>query len=182
MEFESTSIADVLLVRPRILKDARGHFFECWQERRFGAAGLDLCFKQDNENMSRRHVLRGIHYQLRRPQGKLVRVVTGAVLDVAVDLRRNSNTFGKWVAQELTADGHEMLWIPPGFGHGFFVLSEVAHFLYKCTDFYVPEDERAIAWDDPDLAIDWQLPAGVQPILSERDRAAQRFRDADCYA
>ena len=181
MEFEPTSIPDVVLIRPRVFGDERGHFLESWQERRFAAAGLEMRFRQDNENFSRRHVLRGIHYQLRRPQGKLVRVVSGAVLDVAVDLRRSSPAFGKWVARELSEDTHEMLWIPPGFGHGFLVLSESAYFLYKCTDFYVPEDEQVIAWDDPDLRIDWRLPPGVQPILSERDRAAKPFREAEYY-
>jgi dTDP-4-dehydrorhamnose 3,5-epimerase len=170
------------LIRPRLFRDARGHFFECWQERAFAAAGLDVRFRQDNESLSARHVLRGIHYQLLRPQGKLVRVVTGAVLDVAVDLRRSSPTFGQWVAHELTQDTHDMLWIPPGFGHGFIVLSESACFHYKCTDLYVAEDEHVIAWDDADLRIDWRLPAGVQPILSERDRVAPRFRDAAYYA
>jgi dTDP-4-dehydrorhamnose 3,5-epimerase len=181
MEFEPTAIADVVLVRPRTFGDARGHFFESWEERKFAAAGLELRFLQDNQNLSARHVLRGIHYQLRRPQGKLVRVVTGAVFDVAVDLRRSSPTFGQWVGAELTQDNHHMLWVPPGFGHGFVVLSESAHFLYKCTDFYAPEDERAIAWNDAELKIDWRLPAGVQPILSARDTAAKRFRDAEYY-
>jgi dTDP-4-dehydrorhamnose 3,5-epimerase len=181
MEFEPTAIADVVLVRPRIFGDARGHFFESWEERKFAAGGLELRFLQDNQNLSARHVLRGIHYQLRRPQGKLVRVVTGAVYDVAVDLRRSSATFGQWVGAELTQDNHHMLWVPPGFGHGFVVLSESAHFLYKCTDFYAPEDERAIAWNDAELKIDWRLPAGVQPILSGRDMAAKRFRDAEYY-
>jgi dTDP-4-dehydrorhamnose 3,5-epimerase len=181
MQFEPTAIADVVLIRPRIFGDARGHFFESWEERKFAAAGLELRFRQDNQNLSARHVLRGIHYQLQRPQGKLVRVVTGAVFDVAVDLRRSSPTFGRWVGAELTQDNHHMLWVPPGFGHGFVVLSESAHFLYKCTDFYAPEDERAIAWNDADLKIDWRLPAGVQPILSARDTAAKLFRDAECY-
>jgi dTDP-4-dehydrorhamnose 3,5-epimerase len=181
MEFEPTAIADVVLIRPRVFGDARGHFFESWEERKFAAAGLELRFRQDNQNLSARHVLRGIHYQLHRPQGKLVRVVTGAVFDVAVDLRRSSPTFGQWVGAELTQDNHHMLWVPPGFGHGFVVLSESAHFLYKCTDFYAPEDEHAIAWNDAELQIDWHLPAGVQPILSARDLAGKRFRDAEYY-
>jgi dTDP-4-dehydrorhamnose 3,5-epimerase len=181
MEFEPTAIPDVVLIRPRVFGDARGHFFESWEERKFAAAGLELRFCQDNENRSARHVLRGIHYQLRKPQGKLVRVVTGSVFDVAVDLRRSSPTFGKWVGAQLSEDNHHMLWVPPGFGHGFVVLSESAHFLYKCTDFYAPQDEHAIAWNDPDLNIDWQLPAQVQPVLSARDGAAGRFRDAEAY-
>ena len=181
MEFEPTAIPDVVLIRPRVFGDARGHFFESWEERRFAAAGLELRFRQDNQNRSARHVLRGIHYQLRRPQGKLVRVVTGSVFDVAVDLRRSSPTFGRWVGAQLSEDNHHLLWVPPGFGHGFVVLSESAHFLYKCTDFYAPEDEHAIAWDDPDLNIDWQLPPHVRPVLSARDSAAGRFRDAETY-
>jgi dTDP-4-dehydrorhamnose 3,5-epimerase len=126
-------------------------------------------------------VLRGLHYQLTRPQGKLVRVVTGAVFDVAVDLRRSSATFGKWVGAELTQDNHHMLWVPPGFAHGFVVLSETTHFHYKCTDYYAPEDEHAIAWNDPDLHIDWHLPAQTAPILSVRDAAAGSLRAARTY-
>ena len=181
MQFEPTAIPDVVLIRPRAFGDTRGYFFESWEERKFAAAGLELRFRQDNENLSARHVLRGIHYQMQRPQGKLVRVVTGAVFDVAVDLRRSSATFGKWVGAELTQDNHHMLWVPPGFGHGFVVLSESAHFLYKCTDFYAAQDEHAIAWNDAELNIDWRLPAGVQPILSARDRTAKRFSDAEHY-
>jgi dTDP-4-dehydrorhamnose 3,5-epimerase len=182
MEFVPTAIPDVVLIRPRVFGDARGHFFESWEERKFADAGLDLRFRQDNQNLSARHVLRGIHYQLHRPQGKLLRVVTGAVLDVAVDLRRSSPTFGRWVGTELTQDNHHLLWVPPGFGHGCVVLSESAHFLYKCTDFYFPDDEHAIAWNDPDLDIDWRLPAGIQPMLSARDSAAKRFREAEYYS
>jgi len=181
MEFVPTSIPDVVLVKPRVFGDARGYFFESWEARKFAQGGLELRFCQDNENLSARHVLRGLHYQLTRPQGKLVRVVTGAVFDVAVDLRRNSPTFGKWVGAELSQDNHHMLWVPAGFAHGFVVLSESAHFLYKCTDFYAPEDEHAIAWNDPDLAIDWHLPPQTQPVLSARDRAAGPFRAAQTY-
>jgi len=181
MEFEPTAIPDVVLIRPRLFGDARGHFFESFEERKFAAAGITHAFRQDNQNLSARHVLRGIHYQLQQPQGKLVRVVTGAVFDVAVDLRRSSTTFGKWVGAKLTGENHHLLWVPPGFGHGFVVLSESAHFLYKCTDFYAPQYEHAIAWNDPDLDIDWQLPAGAQPVLSARDSAAPRFRDAKYF-
>jgi dTDP-4-dehydrorhamnose 3,5-epimerase len=181
VEFEPTAIPDVVLIKPKVFADARGHFFESWTQRRFAAAGLDVKFVQDNENRSLRHVLRGLHYQLTRPQGKLVRVVTGAVFDVAVDLRRSAPTFGRWVGAQLSADNHHMLWIPAGFAHGFVVLSESAHFLYKCTEFYFPEDERAIRWDDTDLAIRWPLPAGVTPVLSGRDAVARPFRDAECH-
>ena len=181
MEFEPTAIAEVVLIKPKVFKDARGHFFESWNERKFADAGLDLKFVQDNQNRSERHVLRGLHYQLTKPQGKLVRVATGAVFDVVVDLRRRSPTFGRWVGVELSADNHHMLWVPPGFGHGFMVLSESAHFLYKCTQFYYPDDERAIRWDDGDLDIKWPLPAGLAPVISGRDAAARTFRDAEYY-
>ena len=182
MEFERTAIPDVVLVRPRVFGDARGHFFESWEQRKFADAGLDLRFVQDNENRSMRHVLRGLHYQVERPQGKLVRVVTGEVFDVAVDLRRSSATFGRWVGAVLSDQNHHELWVPPGFAHGFLVLSESAHFLYKCTDFYAPQLERAIRWDDPDLGIAWPLPAGTPPVLSARDLAAVPFRDAELFA
>jgi dTDP-4-dehydrorhamnose 3,5-epimerase len=181
MEFVPTSIPDVILVKPRVFGDARGYFFESWEARKFARGGLELQFCQDNENLSGRHVLRGLHYQLTKPQGKLVRVVTGTVWDVAVDVRRSSPTFGKWVGAELNDENHHMLWVPPGFAHGFVVLSETARFLYKCTDFYAPEDEHAIAWNDPDLQIDWRLPAGVEPNLSARDRAAGPMRRALTY-
>jgi dTDP-4-dehydrorhamnose 3,5-epimerase len=181
MRFERTAIPEVVLVQPQLLGDARGHFFESWQERKFEAAGLHLKFVQDNENRSVRHVLRGLHYQLRQPQGKLVRVVTGSVFDVAVDLRRSSPTFGRWVGAVLSDENHSAMWVPAGFAHAFLVLSAAAHFLYKCTDFYAPEHERAIRWDDPDLAIDWPLPAGATPSLSSRDAAAASFREAECY-
>ena len=181
MEFEPTAIPAVVLIKPKVFKDARGHFFESWTERKFAAAGLDLKFVQDNQNRSEQHVLRGLHYQLTKPQGKLVRVVTGSVFDVAVDLRRSSATFGRWAGAELTADNHHMLWVPPGFAHGFMVLSEAAHFLYKCTQFYEPADERAIRWDDADIGIGWPLPAATQPVISGRDAAARLFRDAEYY-
>ncbi|HTB64775.1 MAG TPA: dTDP-4-dehydrorhamnose 3,5-epimerase [Steroidobacteraceae bacterium] len=181
MEFEPTAIPEVVLIKPQVFKDARGHFFESWTEAKFAAGGLDLKFVQDNENRSEQHVLRGLHYQLTKPQGKLVRVVTGAVFDVAVDLRRRSPTFGRSVGAHLTADNHHMLWVPPGFGHGFMVMSESVHFLYKCTQFYYPQDERAIRWDDADLGVKWPLPAGIAPVISARDAAARAFRDAEYY-
>jgi dTDP-4-dehydrorhamnose 3,5-epimerase len=181
MRFEPGAIPEVVLVRPQIFTDERGHFFESWQERKFEAAGLHLKFVQDNENRSVRHVLRGLHYQLRQPQGKLVRVVTGSVFDVAVDMRRSSPTFGRWVGAVLSEENHIAMWVPPGFAHGFLVLSEAAHFLYKCTALYAPQDERAIRWNDPDVAISWPLPAGVAPALSARDAAAVHFREAECY-
>ena len=179
MQFESTRIPDVVLIRPKVFGDSRGYFLETWEERKFAAGGIDVRFVQDNHSFSARHTLRGLHWQAQQMQGKLVRVVTGAVYDVAVDIRRNSPTFGQWVGVELSAENHHMLWVPAGFAHGFVVLSESAHFLYRCTDFYAPQYERSILWNDPDLGIEWSLPPGAQPILSAKDAAAVRFRDAE---
>jgi dTDP-4-dehydrorhamnose 3,5-epimerase len=181
MEFVPMRIPDVVLIRPRVFGDTRGFFLETWERRKFAAAGLDFDFVQDNHSRSRQFILRGLHYQLGQPQGKLVRVVTGTVFDVAVDLRRSSATFGQWVGATLSADNHEMLWVPPGFAHGFLVLSETADFVYKCTDFYSPSDERSIRWDDPDLAIEWPLPEGVQPQVAARDAAGVHFRAAEHF-
>jgi dTDP-4-dehydrorhamnose 3,5-epimerase len=181
MQFEPTQIPDVVLIRPRIFGDSRGFFLESWEERKFAAAGIDVRFVQDNHSRSVRHTLRGLHYQKPYPQGKLVRVVTGKVFDVAVDIRRNSPSFGKWVGVTLGANTQEMLWIPPGFAHGFLVLSESADFLYRCTDFYVPQAERTIQWNDPDLNIKLPLPPGVQPLLSGKDTAADGFSDAEYF-
>jgi dTDP-4-dehydrorhamnose 3,5-epimerase len=165
-----------------VFGDHRGFFMESWNRRVFAAAGVTADFVQDNHSRSTRHTLRGLHYQLEQTQGKLVRVVAGAVFDVAVDMRRSSPHFGKWVAAELSADNNHMLWVPAGFAHGFLVLSESADFQYKCTDYYAPAHERAIAWNDPDLAIRWPLPEGVQPALSSKDAAGGKFRDADPLA
>lgn len=181
MEFEPTEIPDVVLIRPKVFGDPRGYFFESWEERKFAAAGLDAKFVQDNHSRSARNILRGLHYQIQQAQGKLVRVVTGAVFDVAVDIRRSSPTFGRWVGVMLTEENHHMLWVPPGFAHGFVVLSESADFLYRCTDFWAPPHERAIAWNDPDLDIRWPLPEGTQPLLSAKDAVARSFRDAEYY-
>ena len=181
MEFEPTSIPDVVLIRPKVFGDPRGYFFESCEERKFAAAGLDVKFVQDNHSRSARHILRGLHYQIQQAQGKLVRVVTGAVFDVAVDIRRSSPTFGRWVGVTLSEENHNMLWVPPGFAHGFVVLSESADFLYRCTDFWAPQYERAIQWNDPDLAIAWPLPAGAVPVLSTKDAAAKRFKDAEYF-
>jgi len=181
MEFEPTEIPDVVLIRPKVFGDPRGYFFESWEERKFAAAGLDVKFVQDNHSRSARHILRGLHYQIQQAQGKLVRVVTGAVFDVAVDIRRSSPTFGRWVGATLTEENHHMLWVPPGFAHGFLVLSESADFLYRCTDFWAPPHERAIAWNDPDLKIRWPLPEGAQPVLSAKDAVARSFRNAEYF-
>jgi dTDP-4-dehydrorhamnose 3,5-epimerase len=181
MEFEPTAIPDVILIRPQVCGDARGFFLEAWEERKFAAAGIGARFVQDNHSRSGRHILRGLHYQIQQSQGKLVRVVSGAVYDVAVDIRRSSRTFGRWVGVTLSAENHHMLWVPAGFAHGFVVLSEAADFLYRCTDFYAPQHQRAIAWDDPDLAVEWPLPPGAAPVLSPRDAAARGLREAELF-
>ena len=181
MEFEPTAIPDVVLIRPKVFGDPRGYFFESWEERKFAAAGLDVKFVQDNHSRSARNILRGLHYQIQQSQGKLVRVVTGVVFDVAVDIRRSSPTFGRWVGVTLSEENHHMLWVPPGFAHGFLVLSESADFLYRCTDFWAPSHERAIAWNDPDLNITWPLSSVSQPILSAKDAVARSFRDAEYF-
>ncbi|HUN74991.1 MAG TPA: dTDP-4-dehydrorhamnose 3,5-epimerase [Steroidobacteraceae bacterium] len=181
MEFEPTQIRDVVLIRPRIFSDPRGFFFESWEERKFAAAGIAAKFVQDNHSRSVRNTLRGLHYQIEQAQGKLVRVATGAVFDVVVDLRRRSPTFGKWVGVTLSEENRHMLWVPPGFAHGFLVLSESADFLYRVTDFWAPAHERTILWSDPDLDIGWPLPAGVTPLVSQKDGSAGRFHDADYY-
>jgi dTDP-4-dehydrorhamnose 3,5-epimerase len=181
MDFEPTAIPDVVLIRPKVFGDPRGFFLESWEERKFAAGGIDVRFVQDNHSRSARNILRGLHYQIQQPQGKLVRVVTGTVYDVAVDIRRSSPTFGKWVGVTLSAENHHMLWVPPGFAHGFVVLSESADFLYRVTDFWAPQYERAIQWNDPDLQVQWPLAEGAAPILSAKDAVASRFRDAEYY-
>ncbi|MDW8323588.1 MAG: dTDP-4-dehydrorhamnose 3,5-epimerase [Burkholderiales bacterium] len=179
MRVIETRLPGVLILEPKVFGDARGFFLESYNERTFAELGLPTRFVQDNHSRSARGVLRGLHYQIRQPQGKLVQVVRGAVFDVAVDLRRGSPTFGRWEGVELSEHNQRMLWVPPGFAHGFYVLSELADFLYKTTDFYAPEHERAIRWDDPDLAIAWPL-AG-EPLLSAKDRAAPSLREAEVY-
>ena len=174
MKIVSTTVPDVLLIEPEVFGDTRGFFMESYHQRKFAEAGFTETFVQDNHSRSTRGVLRGLHYQLRQPQGKLVRVVTGEVFDVAVDIRRGSPTFGRWVGEVLSEDNHRMLYVPPGFAHGFCVLSETADFLYKCTDFYDPDDEHGIAWDDPAIGIQW--PDG--PFrLSDKDKANRQLAD-----
>jgi dTDP-4-dehydrorhamnose 3,5-epimerase len=181
MKVIRTAIDDVLILEPKVFGDARGFFFESFNQRAFDAAlGCSTRFVQDNHSRSAQGVLRGLHYQIQQPQGKLVRVACGRVFDVAVDLRRSSPSFGRWVGVELSGDNHRLFWVPPGFAHGFVVLSESADFLYKTTDYYAPEFERCIAWNDPDLAIDWPL-GGIEPRLSEKDRAGRAFREADVF-
>lgn len=174
MKVTRTEIPEVMILEPKVFGDARGFFLESYNQKVFReATGLALDFVQDNHSRSARGVLRGLHYQLKQPQGKLVRVVRGAVFDVAVDVRRSSPTFGKWVGVELSEDNQRQFWVPPGFAHGFLVLSASADFLYKTTDYYAPEHERCIAWDDPDIGVDWGLAAaGIgEPQLSAKDRA-----------
>jgi dTDP-4-dehydrorhamnose 3,5-epimerase len=180
MNVTRTAIPDVLIIEPKVFGDARGFFFESFNERAFReVAGLDLRFVQDNHSRSAKGVLRGLHYQLQQPQGKLVRVVRGAVFDVAVDIRRSSPTFGKWVGTELSEVNHRQLWVPPGFAHGFLVLSDSADFLYKTTDYYAPLHERCIVWNDPDVAIQW--PVGASPALSAKDAQGSSFKAAETY-
>ena len=177
MRFERLAIPDVVLVHPQVFGDERGFFLESWQQQKFAAAGINACFVQDNYSRSSQYTLRGLHYQVEQVQGKLVRVASGAVFDVAVDLRRSSATYGRWVGAVLSAENKCSLWLPPGFAHGFLVLSESADFTYKCTDFYAPQHERSILWSDPMLGIEWPLPAGVAPKLSNRDQEGMMFRD-----
>jgi dTDP-4-dehydrorhamnose 3,5-epimerase len=183
VKFIPTEIPDVIIVEPDVFGDHRGFFMESWHKEKFAAGGIDTHFVQDNHSSSSQGILRGLHYQITpRPQGKLVRVLSGEVFDVAVDLRQNSPAFGKWFGMYLNDADKKMLWIPPGFGHGFYVLSPQADFFYKCTEYYAPEYERTIRWDDPDLAIDWPLINGQAPILGEKDAAAQSFKDAEVFA
>lgn len=182
MELEPTDIPEVLLVRPKVYGDERGYFLETWNERKFAAGGLSVKFVQDNHSRSGRNTLRGLHYQIRQPQGKLVRVVSGAVFDVAVDLRRSSPTFGQSVSMVLSEENHLMLWVPPGFAHGFLALSRHADFIYRCTELWAPEHERTIVWNDPDLGLAWPLSNGTKPLLSAKDAKGNRLRDAEWYS
>jgi dTDP-4-dehydrorhamnose 3,5-epimerase len=179
MNIIHTDLPDVLLIEPKVFGDARGFFLESWNRKTFADVGLALDFVQDNHSRSARGVLRGIHYQLNQPQGKLVRVVSGAVFDVAVDLRRSSPRFGKWVGYELSAENQRMMWVPPGFGHGFLVLSETADFLYKTTAYYAPEWDRGVRWNDPAIGIQWPLDGA--PRLSAKDQVQPFLQDAEVY-
>ncbi len=180
MQVIQTAIPEVLILEPRVFGDERGFFLESYNRRVFADLGIAQEFVQDNHSRSARGVLRGLHYQLVRPQGKLVRVVRGAVYDVAVDLRRSSPTFGRWVGFELSEENKRMAWIPPGFGHGFVVTSDSADFLYKASDLYAPEHERCVLWNDPAIGIDWQLD-GLEPILSAKDRVGTPLMQAEVY-
>lgn len=180
MQVIATRLPDVLLLEPKVFGDPRGFFMESWNRQTFADLGLDLDFVQDNHSRSACGVLRGLHYQLNQPQGKLVRVTSGAVFDVAVDLRRSSPHFGQWTGHELSAENQRMLWVPPGFGHGFLVLSESADFLYKTTAYYASQWDRGICWDDPEIDVQW--PLEIAPTLSSKDQVLPLLRDAETYA
>jgi len=180
MQVIATQHPEVLLLRPKVFGDARGFFFESYNRKAFTELGIDTEFVQDNHSRSAKGVLRGLHYQIRQPQGKLVRVAAGEVFDVAVDLRRSSPHFGRVATFRLSAETHEMAWIPPGFAHGFLVLSEFAEFLYKTTDYYAPQFERSLLWNDPTLAIAWPLEG--EPLLSVKDRAALPLAECEVFA
>jgi dTDP-4-dehydrorhamnose 3,5-epimerase len=181
MKATPTAIPDVLVIEPKVFGDARGFFFESFNQKAFDeAVGRHVDFVQDNHSRSVKGVLRGLHYQVQQPQGKLVRVVRGAVFDVAVDIRKSSSTFGQWVGVELTEDNHKQLWVPAGFAHGFLVLSETAEFLYKTTDYYAPAHERCIVWNDPTIDIAWPS-IGIAPQLSAKDAAGANFSDASVF-
>jgi dTDP-4-dehydrorhamnose 3,5-epimerase len=181
MQNTALAIADVLLIEHKVFADARGGFFESWNERDFAAAGLDARFVQENVSISKRHVLRGLHYQITHPQGKLVRVLAGKILDVVVDIRRSSATFGKSLSVELDAANPRSLWVPTGFAHGFLALADETRVQYKVTDFWAPQAERTLAWNDPALDIRWPLPAGTDPLLSDKDRRGLPLAQAETF-
>jgi dTDP-4-dehydrorhamnose 3,5-epimerase len=179
MRIVETPLPDVLLIEPKVFGDTRGYFLESFNERAMAEVGIREHFVQDNQSFSVRNVLRGLHYQVQKPQGKLVRVIEGEILDVAVDLRRGSSMFGQWCSARLSGKNHRMLWIPGGFAHGFRVVSESAYVLYKATDFYAPGRERTIAWNDPKLGIDWEMDG--EPIISAKDRGGVLFDNAETF-
>lgn len=181
MNFIPTRIPEVILIEPRLFEDSRGYFMEVYQREMFADAGIAFDFVQDNQSLSRQGVLRGLHYQVSHVQGKLVRVTRGEVFDVAVDLRRNSPTFGQWVGATLSDDNKHQLWIPPKFAHGFLVISDFAEVHYKTTDYYDASGDRCILWNDPDLAINWPVPTGGNPIVSDKDAHGARFSEAEVF-
>jgi dTDP-4-dehydrorhamnose 3,5-epimerase len=181
LRFTSTKIPEVVIIEPQLFGDERGFFMETWQRDKFAKNGIDVDFLQDNHSRSVQGTLRGMHYQIQHPQGKLVRVTVGEVFDVAVDLRKSSSTFGMWVGEFLSSDNRKMLWVPPGFAHGFYVTSEYAEFLYKCSDIYDPEHERSIIWNDPDIAIEWPLVKDREPLLSAKDLKGVPINAAEIY-
>ncbi len=182
MRFLPTDLPEVIRIQPEVFEDNRGFFLEAYQKEKFKDAGIDFDFVQDNHSSSLQYVLRGIHYQVTHTQGKLVRVVVGEIFDVAIDLRKSSPNFGKWVGVFLSDENKEQLWIPPGFGHGFLAISKQADVLYKATDYFDPQGERCIRWNDPDLNIDWQIPEGISPIVSAKDAAGSSLLKAEVFA
>jgi dTDP-4-dehydrorhamnose 3,5-epimerase len=182
MNIIETPLKDAVIIEPKVFGDARGFFLETWNQQAFANAGLNLNFVQDNHSRSAQGILRGLHYQTQQTQGKLVRVTAGKVFDVAVDLRQSSPSFGQWFGVELSEDNHRMFWVPAGFAHGFYVMSESADFIYKCTDFYAPQAEHSIRWDDPTLNIQWPIPTGESPKLSAKDANGVWFKEAELFA
>ena len=180
MKLLPTSLPEVLLIEPKIFEDERGFFFESYQKKKFSEIGISVEFVQDNHSKSQKGILRGLHYQIQQAQGKLVRVVHGEIFDVAVDIRKGSPTFGKWAGDYLSAANRRMLWVPPGFAHGFYVTNPEAEVLYKATDYYAPQWERTITWDDPDINIEWPI-SGITPILSAKDKAGVPLKEAEIY-
>ncbi len=181
MKIVPTAIPDVLIIEPQVFGDSRGFLMETWNRKKFQEAGLKLDFVQDNHSSSVKGTLRGLHYQTVNTQGKLLRVTAGRIFDVVVDLRRSSPTFGRWVGEYISAEDKKMFWVPPGFAHGFLVLSDIAEFQYKCTDFYNPTHEKCIIWNDPQLNIAWPLENGLQPILSDKDKSGCKIADAEVF-
>ena len=181
MQFIKTSLPGVIVIEPKVIGDTRGFFLETWHREKFREGGIEADFVQDNHSRSVKHTLRGLHYQVTRPQGKLVRVTSGEIFDIAVDIRRSSPAFRQWAGERLSADNRKMLWIPPGFAHGFLVTSEYADVCYKCTDYYAPEFDRAIRWDDPALDIAWPLADGIPPLLSDKDRNAKVLKETEVF-
>ena len=181
MEFIPTQIPDVLLIKPKVFEDPRGFFMETYRSDRFAAMGIGQSFVQENHSRSQKGVLRGLHYQIQKAQGKLVRVIAGEIFDVVVDIRRSSQTFGQWVGMTLSAENRHQLWVPAGFAHGFYVKSDSAEVVYKVTDYYAPEWERSILWSDPKIGIDWQFDGDTPPILSQKDIAGKLLGDAELF-
>lgn len=181
MQIVDTNLSDVKIIEPKVFGDDRGFFLETWNHQLFDAAGLPTTFVQDNHSRSSQGVLRGLHYQIKKTQGKLVRVTRGEVFDVAVDLRRSSSQFGQWTGVHLSEQNRKLFWVPPGFAHGFYVLSDVADFQYKCTDYYAPEHERSLQWNDPAVAVDWPLVDGETPTLSPKDAECPPLSELDVF-
>ena len=181
MKFLSTEIKEVIIIEPNVFQDDRGFFMETFRANLLADNGINYQFLQDNHSGSKKNILRGLHYQIRHPQGKLVRAIRGEIFDVAVDLRRSSVTFGQWVGVTLSEANKKMLWIPPGFAHGYYVLSDWAEIVYKATDYYAPESDRSIVWNDPDIAINWPIPSCTEPLLSEKDRLGKRLKEAEVF-